>query len=364
MTEGNPMATTVPPQPLLFEHVDELATAAHEQVIFCHDEPTGLRAIIGIHSTKLGPSLGGTRFTAYPSVSAALRDVLRLAEGMTYKAAAAGLPLGGGKAVIIGDPATVKTPELLAAYGRFVDRLGGAYVTAADVGTTAVDLDVINTVTRHVVGTTRGSGDSGRSTAIGVYEAMRAAAEVVWGQASLEGRRVGVEGVGKVGAHLVDLLVTDGAHVVVTDPSDVAVNRVVQAHETRVQALDSVADAAVDVYAPCALGATLDTASLDRLQARVVCGAANNQLASAEVDVSLQARGVVWVPDFVANAGGLIQVGGELLGRDDVRMRHDIQRIGLVTRELLTRALAAGAPTGQVAATLAHEHLAGATDSS
>ncbi|WP_436700685.1 Glu/Leu/Phe/Val family dehydrogenase [Nocardioides sp. BYT-33-1] len=353
------MPTTTPVEPLaVFDRSDDLATAGHEQVVFCRDDRTGLRAIIAIHSTVLGPALGGTRFKAYPHESAALVDVLRLSQGMTFKASLAGMPLGGGKAVIIGEPDTRKTPELLAAYGSFVDRLGGHYVTAADVGTTDADLDIVGTRTRHVTGRTPaqgGSGDSGRSTATGVFEAMRAAAELVWGDGGLQGRRVGVEGVGKVGRHLVDLLLAEGARVAVADASPAALARLradldaAPARGAAVEVLPSVIDADVDVYAPCALGATLDVASIERLRARVVCGAANNQLATDEVDELLAARGVVWVPDYAANSGGLIQVGGELLGWSSDEVDRRVRAVGATVREVLTTAAATLLPTGRVA---------------
>ncbi|MDQ6523985.1 Glu/Leu/Phe/Val dehydrogenase dimerization domain-containing protein [Nocardioides sp. LHD-245] len=370
------MPTTTPVEPLaVFDRSDDLATAGHEQVVFCRDDRSGLRAIIAIHSTALGPALGGTRFKAYPHESAALVDVLRLSQGMTFKAALAGLPLGGGKAVIIGDPDTQKTPELLAAYGGFVDRLAGHYVTAADIGTTDADLDVVGTRTRHVTGRTRaggGSGDSGRSTATGVFESMRAAAELVWGDDGLRGRRVGVEGVGKVGRHLVDLLLVAGARVAVSDASPAALARLRaelaagpaadraarRAADDVVEVLPSVIDAEVDVYAPCALGATLDVDTVDRLRARVVCGAANNQLASAEVDELLAARGIVWVPDYAANSGGLIQVGGELLGWSSAEVDRRVQAVGSTVRGILTTAAATLLPTGRVADEQARARLA------
>jgi valine dehydrogenase (NAD+) len=361
------MTTMTASAPLaVFEREDDLAAAGHEQILFCRDDETGLRAIIGIHSTRLGPALGGTRFKAYSSEADALRDVLRLSEGMTAKAAAVGLPLGGGKAVILGDPDRLKTPNLLAAYGRFVERLGGHYVTAADIGTTAADLDIIGTQTRHVVGRTRaagGSGDSGLSTAIGVFQAMNAAAELVWGPDGLKGRRVGVEGVGKVGRHLVDLLVSQGTSVSVSDPSHAAVRAVMGAHGPDVHVVDSARTANVDVYAPCALGASLAVDTLDELRASLVCGAANNQLASSEVDEALLAREVVWVPDFVANAGGLIQVGGELLGRNAVQVRQDVHQIGQTTRQVLEAAMAKRLPTGAVCAALVQERLAACPES-
>jgi valine dehydrogenase (NAD+) len=339
----------------VFDRHDELSAAGHEQVMFCRDVATGLRAIIGVHDTTGGPALGGTRFYPYSSEADALTDCLRLAQGMTFKAAAADLPLGGGKAVIIGDPAVDKTPALLRAYGRFVERLGGCYVTAADVGTTSDDLDVIGETTRHVVGrnvAAGGSGDSGLSTASGVFHAMRAAAAHVWGGEGLVGRRIGVEGAGKVGLHLVGLLLQEGASVVVSDPSERAIQRVRDRYGSAVDVARSVIDAPVDVYAPCALGATLTPSSVTGLRASVVCGAANNQLASSAVDDHLSSRGVTWVPDYVANAGGLIQVGGELRQRTREQVLEDVRRIGATTQKILDAAAGDRIPTGRAAAQL------------
>lgn len=346
----------------VFDRDDELTSAGHEQTVFCRDDATGLRAIISIHSTRLGPALGGTRFYPYRSESAALTDALRLAQGMTLKAAAAGMPLGGGKAVIIGDPATLKTPALLRAYGRFIERLGGRYVTAADVGTTSDDLDVIGSQTRHVVGRSEvagGSGDSGLSTATGVFYTMQSAAESVWGQAGLAGRTVGVEGAGKVGFHLTRLLLDAGAFVSVSDTAQAALDRVRGLFGDQVQVLPTVNDAEVDVYAPCALGASLTPKSVGQLRAKVVCGAANNQLLTGEVDALLAERGITWIPDYIANAGGLIQVGGELQARTPDQVADDVRRLGDTARELLKVSRRSGVPTGEAAALLVSRRLAG-----
>src|ERR1700754_2999551 len=237
--------------------------SGHEQVVFCQDRPTGLSAIIAIYSTALGPALGGTRFYPYSSTADAVQDVLNLSQGMAYKAALAGLDLGGGKAVIIGDPATMKTEALLRAYGRFVQSLAGRYYTACDVGTYSEDMDVVARECRYVTGRTvahGGAGDSSVLTAYGVFQGMRAAAEVTWGTPTLEGRTVGVSGVGKVGRHLASHLVEDGATVVVADVNPAAV----AALQAELPAVRSVADTGalvasdLDVYAPCALGAALD----------------------------------------------------------------------------------------------------------
>ncbi|WP_016931895.1 Glu/Leu/Phe/Val dehydrogenase dimerization domain-containing protein, partial [Rhodococcus sp. R1101] len=257
----------------VFGRSRRLTDRPHEQVVFHQDAETGLRAIVAIHSTALGPALGGTRFYPYADEATALEDVLRLSWGMTYKAAVSGVDLGGGKAVIIGDPKTDKNDELLAAYGRFVESLGGRYITAADVGTRAEDLDVVGRHTAHAVGRTvaaGGSGDSSPLTALGVFQAMRAGARTVWGETTLAGRTVGVEGLGKVGYELVKLLVADGAEVIVSDVNPAAVARVLD--EFPAQVADSVVASSAEVYAPCALGGTLTPSTASLLDARLVCG--------------------------------------------------------------------------------------------
>jgi len=302
----------------------------HEQVAFCHDPDTGLRAIIALYSTALGPGLGGTRFYPYASEQDALADVLNLSRAMAYKNAMAGLDHGGGKAVVIGDPAADKTPDLLRAYGRFVESLGGRYVTASDIGTYVADMDVIAETTRFATGRSEangGAGDSSVLTAWGVYQGMRAAAEQVWGEPSLWGRRVGIAGVGKVGHRLADLLAEDGATLVVTDVAAEACARVVAVHPATEVASDTptLTGLDLDVYAPCALGGALDDATIERLQAAVVCGAANNQLVTdgpgGSADLLAQ-RGILYAPDFVVNSGGVIQVADELHGFDFDRA-HD-----------------------------------------
>ncbi|QIK68178.1 Glu/Leu/Phe/Val dehydrogenase [Nocardioides sp. HDW12B] len=312
----------------------------HEQVVFCSDPATGLRAIVAIHSTALGPSLGGTRFLPYADERSALLDVLHLSRGMTFKAAVAGLPLGGGKAVIIGDPATLKTPALLRAYGRFVEGLAGRYVTACDVGTFSADMDVVAETCRSVTGRSverGGAGDSSVLTAFGVLQGMRAAAQTLWGAPTLTGRRVGVAGVGKVGRHLVDHLVEEGARVVVTDVDPGAVRAVTTAHGSVEVAADVTAllEADLDVYAPCALGGAVDADVAAHLRAQIVCGAANNQLAAPGLDEVLAARGVLYAPDYVVNAGGLVQVADELDGFDFARAEKRVRGIYDTTLQVL-----------------------------
>ncbi len=301
----------------VFDRTDHLKDAGHEQVVFCQDRASGLKAIIAVYSTALGPALGGTRFYPYASEDAALEDVLKLSKAMAYKAACSGIDLGGGKAVIIGDPTRDKTEALLRAYGRFVQSLGGRYYTACDVGTFVPDMDVIAKETDYATGRSPengGAGDSAVLTAYGVFQAMRAAAEHTWGAPTLDGRRVAVEGVGKVGHHLVEHLVQDGASVVVSDVSSDALDRV-RAAFPQVEVLDveALRTADMDVYAPCALGGSVSDQLVPVLQAKVVCGAANNQLEHPGVEKSLADRGILYAPDYVANAGGLCQVADEAL---------------------------------------------------
>jgi valine dehydrogenase (NAD+) len=292
--------------------------AEHEQVVFCNDHVTGLKAIVAIHSTALGPGLGGTRFYPYPTTAEAIRDVLNLSRGMSYKAALAGLDLGGGKAVIIGDPMKDKTEALLRAYGRFVQAIGGRYYTACDVGTYSEDMDVVARECRFVTGRTvahGGAGDSSVLTAYGVYQGMRASAEVLWGSPTLSGRTVGIAGVGKVGHHLVKHLVDDGAQVVVTDVYQPAVDRMVKEYgATAVADADALVRAEIDVYAPCAMGDALTDDVVDVLTAKIVCGAANNQLSHPGIEKALADRGILYAPDYCVNSGGLIQVADELDG--------------------------------------------------
>ncbi|HEX5569025.1 MAG TPA: Glu/Leu/Phe/Val dehydrogenase dimerization domain-containing protein, partial [Streptomyces sp.] len=258
----------------------------HEQVVLCQDRASGLKAVIAIHSTALGPALGGTRFYPYASEEEAVADALNLARGMSYKNAMAGLEHGGGKAVIIGDPELVKSEELLLAYGRFVASLGGRYVTACDVGTYVSDMDVVSRECRWTTGRSPengGAGDSSVLTSFGVYQGMRASAQHLWGDPSLRDRKVGVAGVGKVGHHLVDHLRAEGAEVVITDVREDAVRRVLDTHPQGVTAVadtgELIRTEGLDIYAPCALGGALDDDTVPVLTAKVVCGAANNQLA-------------------------------------------------------------------------------------
>src|SRR4051812_6090892 len=303
----------------IYARVVDILSSDHEQVVFCRDTESGLKAIIAVHSTALGPALGGTRFYPYASEDAAIADALRLSRAMSYKNSLAGLDLGGGKAVIIGDPQTDKTEALLRAYGRFVEALGGRYLTACDVGTYNADLDVVARETRYAHGRSEaygGCGDSSVLTAYGVFQGMRAAAQHTWGSPSLSGRTVAVAGVGKVGSHLVGYLVDDGADVLVTDVDPGAVARL-QTRHPEVKAASDTAELLAtphDVYAPCALGGALDAATVAELPSSIVCGGTNNQLATPDVAEQLRGRGILYAPDYLVNAGGVIQVEDERHG--------------------------------------------------
>jgi valine dehydrogenase (NAD+) len=335
----------------------------HEQVTFCSDHDTGLHAVIAVHDTSLGPALGGTRFHPYPTMDAALADVLRLSRAMSYKNAVAGLAHGGGKAVILGDPSRDKTPQLLRAYGRFVESLGGRYVTACDVGTYVADMDVVGEETRWATGRSSqrgGAGDSSVLTALGIFQGMRAAALHTWGDPSLAGRRVGIAGVGKVGSKLAGHLLRDGAEVVVADIDADAVRALVQHHpEVRaVEDVEELVDEELDVFSPNALGGILDDDTVLRLRARIVCGGANNQLANVDAAEQMVRRGIVYTPDFLVNAGGVIQVSDELQGFDMDRARARTATIFEHTLEVLTDAEEAGVSPALAADRLAERRMA------
>ena len=336
--------------------------AEHEQVVFCNDHATGLRAIVAIHSTALGPALGGTRFYPYASTDEAIVDALNLSRSMSYKAALAGLDLGGGKAVIIGDPTRLKTEALLRAYGRFVQSLNGRYYTACDVGTYSDDMDHIARECDFVTGRTvahGGAGDSSVLTAYGVFQGMRAAAEQVWGEPTLAGRTVGVAGIGKVGRHLVRHLIEDGASVVVTDVHVPSVESV-RAEYPQVSAVgstDELVAGDLDVYAPCALGGAISDEVLAVLGAKIVCGAANNQLAHPGIEKQLEERGILYAPDYCVNSGGLIQVADELEGFSFERAQQRAAGIFDTSRQVFALAQADGVPPAIAADRLAERRM-------
>ncbi len=296
----------------------------HEQIVFCNDEDTGLKAIIGIHNTVLGPALGGTRMWTYQSEWHALNDVLRLSRGMTFKSAITGLNLGGGKAVIIGDAKTQKNDDLMRRFGQFVDSLSGKYITAEDVGMETRDMDVIREVTPHVTGISESKGGAGNPspiTAYGVYMGMKAAAKYQFGTDNLDGKKILVQGVGHVGETLVKYITDEGAKVVVNDINEVRLEELSKKYGANVVLGNDIYGLDVDIYAPCALGATINDETIGQLKAKVIAGAANNQLAD-EVKHGrlLKEKGIAYAPDFLINAGGIINVYAELegYGKDEI----------------------------------------------
>jgi len=303
----------------------------YEQLVFCQDKNSGLKAIIAIHDTTLGPALGGTRMWTYASEEEAIIDALRLARGMTYKNAAAGLNLGGGKTVIIGDPRKDKNPEMFRAFGRYIQGLNGRYITAEDVGTTEEDMDIIHQETDFVTGisaeTSGSSGNPSPVTAYGVYRGIKAAALEAFGDDSLEGKTVAVQGVGNVAYSLCEYLHKEGAKLIVTDINKAAANRAVEAFGAKAVDPDDIYDVDCDIYAPCALGATINDDTIPRLKAKVVAGSANNQLKTTEHGDILYEKGIVYAPDYVINAGGVINVADELNGYNQARAMKKVETI-------------------------------------
>jgi glutamate dehydrogenase/leucine dehydrogenase len=298
-----------------FELLDLVAIHGAEQVAFAADDETGLRAIVAIHSTVLGPGLGGTRFYPFASELNALVDVLRLAKGMTYKHAVCGNDLGGAKAVIIGDPLTARADELIVAYAKLVDRLGGAYLTAEDVGTTQADMDLIRTITPYVTGVSEslgGSGDPSPATAWGVFHALKAIAERLWGNSTLEGRHIAIAGIGKVGSALARHLAEAGCRLTLADVRGEVATALAEELGARTADPSTIHQAECDVLSPCALGATMNERTIPELRCAAVCGCANNQLATDQDGHRLAGAGVLYAPDYVVNAGGVINIADEL----------------------------------------------------
>jgi leucine dehydrogenase len=325
----------------------------HEQLIFAHDAASGLRAIIAVHSTRLGPSLGGCRMYPYASDADALTDALRLSRGMTYKAALAGLPQGGGKSVIIGDPRADKTPALFRAMGEAVERLGGAYIVAEDSGISVPDVRLMAQHTRHVGGladpASGRSGDPSPATAYGVLVALRAAVRQRLGRENLEGLHVAVQGVGAVGFRLAGLLHRAGARLTVCDVHTASAQRAAEAYGATVVSPGEIHAVDAEVFAPCALGAILNDETIPQLRAKVVAGAANNQLAAPRHDEHLRKAGILYAPDYVANAGGIIDIHYEGPDYDAQRVRAHLDRIGDTLATVFARAEAEGIGTGAAA---------------
>lgn len=336
--------------------ITSIETQSHEQLVRVEDQASGLLGFIAVHSTKLGPAAGGLRMRPYDSEAAAIEDALRLSRGMTYKNAAAGLPLGGGKAVIMGTPATDKNPALLQAFGQAVESLRGAYWTAEDMGMTPADMAVIASQTRYVAGLKDGdfaSGDPSPITARGIFNAIRTAARHKFGSADLTGRSVAVQGLGNVGWNLCALLQDAGARLIVADVAEAQVARAVEAFDARAVSVQAILSEPADIFAPCAIGAILNAGSIPGLQVQIVAGGANNQLATPEDGRALQARGILYAPDFVANGGGIINVATEIL---QIPNRADwvagkLQELDRTMDRILTRAASLNLSPADVAET-------------
>lgn len=338
-----------------------METDDFEQVVFCQDKNSGLKAIIAIHDTTLGPALGGTRMWTYESEEAALEDALRLARGMTYKNAAAGLNLGGGKTVIIGDPKTDKSEELFRAFGRYVESLSGRYITAVDVGMTEADIDVIGLETDYTVGGSAGSGASGNPsevTAYGIYVGMKAAAKEAFGTDSLKGKKVSVQGVGNVAYTLCEHLHEEGAELFVTDINKEAVQRAVDNFGATAVGLDEIYSLDVDIFAPCALGAIINDDTIEQFKCKVIAGSANNQLKENRHGDKIHEMGIVYAPDYVINSGGVINVADELIGYNRERALTRVGGIYETIERIFEISKRDHIPSYQAADRLAEERIA------
>lgn len=356
MTNGGSTSPTVAREMEIFEAMGQ---HGHEQLVLCHEPSCGYRGIIAIHDTTLGPALGGTRFWTYDSDAAAIVDALRLSRGMTYKAAVAGLNLGGGKSVIIGDPRTMRRELIFRAHGRFVESLGGRYITAEDVGTSESDMEYVAMETSHVSGLPGRSGDPSPVTAYGTYRGIKAAAQIRFGSDDLHGRTVAVQGVGHVGYYLCRYLAAEGVQLIVTDIDAARVRRVVEEFDARAVAPDAIYDVEADVYAPSALGATVNDETLPRLRVQIVAGAANNQLQEARHGDELHERGILYAPDYVINAGGLINVYGEVQGWGADQAMRKAGEIYTTLLQLFEMSAAEGIPPHQAADRLAEQRIQG-----
>jgi leucine dehydrogenase len=342
----------------------EMRHDGHEQVVFCQDDAAGLRAIIAIHSTVLGPALGGVRMWSYASADEALHDVLRLAQAMTYKAAVSGLPLGGGKAVIIGDPRRVKTEDLLRAFGRAVEGLNGRYLTAEDVGMTVADMEIVRKETMHVTGTSEkkgGSGDPSHLTAKGVAYAIETCLKEIYGDPSVRNRTVAIQGVGKVGYQLGELLATAGARLIIADTDSQRAMLARREFEAWRVEPDEILQAECDVLCPCALGGVLNRKSIPKLRCRAIAGGANNQLEDPSDAGRLAERDILYAPDYVVNAGGIINIAvglqGGRKGYDRAKAERLVKRIPLTLQEVFRKARAQGFTPAKAADELAEARL-------
>lgn len=339
----------------------QLSFNDHEQIVFCNDKDTGLKAIIGIHNTVLGPALGGTRMWNYATEWDALNDVLRLSRGMSFKSAITGLNLGGGKAVIIGDAKTQKTPELMKRFGEFVHSLSGRYITAEDVGMETADMDLVREVTPFVTGISESKGGAGNPspiTAYGVFMGMKAASKYAYGSDNLEGRTVVVQGIGHVGEVLVEHITNEGGKVIISDINEARLQEVSSKYGAEIYRGDDVYSIPMDIYAPCALGATVNNDTVNKLNAKIIAGAANNQLADENIHGALlQDRGIVYAPDFLINAGGIINVYAELENYGKQEIIRKTENIFDTTLEILNTAESNNITTHQAALKVALERI-------
>lgn len=343
---------------------EKIVSDNFEQIIFCNDSSVGLKGIIAVHSTVLGPAVGGCRMWNYANEAEALTDVLRLSKGMTYKAAISGLNWGGGKSIMIGDPNTQKTPAMLARFGEMVDRLGGHYVTAKDVGIGAEDLKQMKTKTKHILGVQGESGSSGDpspATAWGVYHGVKACVKKAFKTDSLNGIRVALQGLGSVSFGLIELLQKEGAKVIGCDIDQKRVEMAVQKYRIETVGIDAIYDVDCDVFSPSALGATINANTLGRIKGKIIAGAANNQLATIEDGKRVVEKGMIYAPDYAINAGGLINIYHEAAipgGYQKERAFEHIERIGKTIEEILNRAEAERKPTAMITDHIVEERLA------
>lgn len=338
--------------------IAQMSKYNHEQLLFCNDNATGLKAIIAVHNTVLGPALGGTRMWQYATETEALTDVLRLSRGMTYKNAISGLNLGGGKAVIIGDSRSMKSEALFRRFGKFVESLAGKYITAEDVGISPIDMTYVAMETNNVVGLPGKSGDPSPVTAHGTYMGMKACAKVQFGSDSLSGKKVAVQGVGHVGEYLVAALAKENAEIYITDIHEPTLARVAKEYGAKVVGLDEIYDIDMDIYAPCALGATVNDETLSRLKCSIIAGAANNQLKNEDVHGRMvMEKGIIYAPDFALNAGGVINCYSEVKGLSPEWAMDKAEAIYTTIHNIVTRSSTENVPTYQIANKMAEERI-------
>ncbi len=338
--------------------IAQMSKYNHEQLLFCNDNSTGLKAIIAVHNTILGPALGGTRMWNYSNEMEALDDVLRLSRGMTYKNSISGLNLGGGKAVIIGDARTMKSEALFRRFGKFVNSLAGKYITAEDVGISPIDMNYVSMETDHVVGLPGKSGDPSPVTAYGVYVGMKASAKIQFGSDSLAGKKIAVQGVGHVGEYLLESLAKEGAEIYITDIHEATLKRVSEKFNAKVVGLDDIYDIDMDIYAPCALGATINDSTLSRLKCSIIAGAANNQLQNEDTHGrAVMEKGIIYAPDFALNAGGVINCYSEVKGFSSKWAMDKSEQIYNTIENIVNRSQKENVPTYQIANKMAEERI-------